>query len=104
MAGQPPLAEIMGVAHAATTLRALLLRALSSGLRNDAPDAAIAMRQRFRLGELRCEEYLFVLMSRFINALEEQVGRGRGGLWGDLAGLASVGLGQPPAASGVGTC
>jgi phosphoglucan,water dikinase len=66
----------MGVAHAATTLRALLLRALSSGLRNDAPDASLAMRQRYRLAELRCEEYLFVLMSRFINGLETQVRRG----------------------------
>lgn len=69
-----PLAELMGVAHAATTLRALLLRALSSGLRNDAPDAALAMRQRFRLAELRCEDYVFVLMSRFVNALEREGG------------------------------
>lgn len=69
-----PLSELMGVAHAATTLRALLLRALSSGLRNDAPDAALAMRQRFRLGELRCEEYVFVLLSRFVNALEREGG------------------------------
>lgn len=71
---EPQLAEIMGVAHFATTLRALLLRSLSSGLRNDAPDAALAMRQKFRLAELRCEEYLFVLMSRFINGLEQQGG------------------------------
>lgn len=70
---EPQLSEVMGLAHAATTLRAVLLRALSSGLRNDAPDAALAMRQRYRLSELRCEEYLFVLMSRFINTLEQQV-------------------------------
>ena len=73
MEGAPQLSEIMGVAHAATTLRALLLRSLSSGLRNDAPDAALAMRQRYRLAELRCEEYLFVLMSRFSNGLDAEV-------------------------------
>ncbi|KAI8466100.1 MAG: pyruvate phosphate dikinase [Monoraphidium minutum] len=76
MGDSAPLAELMAVSHAATTLRALLLRSLSSGLRNDAPDAALAMRQRYRLAELRCEEYLFVLMSRFINALEGQGGAG----------------------------
>ena len=70
-----PLVEIMGVAHAATTLRALLLNSLRSGLRNDAPDAALAMRQRFRLAEVRCEEYVFMLMSRFMNELEAQVCR-----------------------------
>ena len=80
----------MGVAHAATTLRALLLRALASGLRNDAPDEALSMRQRYRLAELRCEEYLFVVMSRFINALEGQARRGlRGGGGG-------AGCGAPP--------
>ncbi len=44
-----------------------------SGLRNDAPDEALSMRQKFRLAELRCEEYLFILQSRFINALEKEV-------------------------------
>lgn len=31
------------------------------------------MRQRFRLAEMRCEDYFFVLLSRFINAVEGQV-------------------------------
>lgn len=110
--GEPPLSEVMGVAHAATTLRALLLRALSSGLRNDAPDGALSMRQRFRVAELRCEDYLFVLMSRFINALERQVGgggalrafgggRGREGAFGGgrSALLLGVGWGMLQAAS-----
>jgi phosphoglucan, water dikinase len=30
------------------------------------------MRQRWRLAEVRCEDYAFVLLSRLINALEEQ--------------------------------
>lgn len=86
----PPLAEIMGVAHAATTLRAVLLTALRSGLRNDAPDVALAMRQRFRLAEVRCEEYVFVTMSRFINTLEAQVGRVQA--WGRATRRVAVAL------------
>jgi hypothetical protein len=33
------------------------------------------MRQRWRLAELRLEEYCFVVLSRIIGLLEEQVGR-----------------------------
>lgn len=44
-----------------------------AGLRNDAPDEAIAMRQKFRLCEIRLEEYCFVVLSRFLNILEQQV-------------------------------
>lgn len=36
----------METLHATTTVRALLVSGLSSGLRNDAPDRAIAMRQK----------------------------------------------------------
>lgn len=53
-----------------------------SGLRNDAPDAALAMRQRWRLAEVKCEDYAFVLLSRSINKLEEEVrGAGAGVAW-----------------------
>ena len=45
-----------------------------AGLRNDAAEASIAMRQRFRLCEIRAEDYAFVLLSRLSNFLEEQVG------------------------------
>ena len=34
------------VLHAVTSVRAVLVNGLSSGLRNDAPDRAIAMRQK----------------------------------------------------------
>jgi hypothetical protein len=54
-------------------VRAALCTGLSSGPRNDAPDAALAMRQRWRLAELRAEEYAFVLLSQFTNAIEAQV-------------------------------
>ena len=43
------------------------------GLRNDASDAAIAMRQRFRLCEIRAEDYAFVLLSRTLNFLDQEV-------------------------------
>ncbi|KAF7837081.1 phosphoglucan, water dikinase, chloroplastic [Senna tora] len=51
-------------------LRGIIVKGLESGLRNDAPDTAIAMRQKWRLCEIGLEEYSFVLLSRFFNALE----------------------------------
>ena len=38
----------MSAMHSLTGLRAVLLYGLESGLRNDAPDSAIAMRQKVR--------------------------------------------------------
>ena len=43
---------------------------LASGLRNDAADDALVMRQRFRLADLRCEDYAFVLAARVLGLLE----------------------------------
>uniref|UniRef100_A0A2N9HSU4 CBM20 domain-containing protein n=1 Tax=Fagus sylvatica TaxID=28930 RepID=A0A2N9HSU4_FAGSY len=51
-------------------LREKIVKNLESGLRNDAPDAAIAMRQKWRLCEIGLEDYSFVILSRFLNALE----------------------------------
>ncbi|KAH6785738.1 chloroplastidic phosphoglucan [Perilla frutescens var. hirtella] len=51
-------------------LRQEIAKGLESGLRNDAPDSAIAMRQKWRLCEIGLEDYSFVLLSRFLNALE----------------------------------
>lgn len=45
----------------------------SAGLRNDASDDSLAMRQRWRLAEIRCEDYGFVLFSRFLNLLDARV-------------------------------
>ena len=42
-------------------------------MRNDASDDSMAMRQRWRLSEIHAENYAFVLISRFINLLEERV-------------------------------
>lgn len=53
-----------------SSLRSVLMKGLESGLRNDAPDTAIAMRQKWRLCEIGLEDYSFVLLSRYINALE----------------------------------
>lgn len=81
---------VLGTLHALTCLRERLLQGLESGLRNDASDAAIAMRQKWRLSELGLEDYSFVLLSRLINAFEsdggaswlaEEVKGGRVGTW-----------------------
>lgn len=62
--------DIITTMHALTSLRAVLIKGLRSGLRNDASDQAIAMRQKWRLCEIGLEDYAFVLLSRFINTLE----------------------------------
>lgn len=46
---------------------------LSAGLRNDIGDDILAIRQRWRLAEIRIEEYIFVLLSRITNQLEKAV-------------------------------
>ncbi|EXC14221.1 Phosphoglucan, water dikinase [Morus notabilis] len=51
-------------------LRGVIAKGLESGLRNDASDAAIAMRQKWRLCEIGLEDYSFVILSRFLNVLE----------------------------------
>lgn len=65
---------VMDCMHALTTVRAALSGGLSAGLRNDAPDRALAMRQKWRLAEIRAEDYIFMLLSRFINTIEEKGG------------------------------
>ena len=72
--------------HAATSARALLASGLSSGLRTDAPDSSLAMRQRWRVADARLEDYAFVLLSRCAAAIER-----RGG---------SAGLAELPIATG----
>ncbi|WJX21799.1 Phosphoglucan, water dikinase, chloroplastic, variant 2 [Trifolium repens] len=57
-------------------LRDIIVKGLESGLRNDAPDSAIAMRQKWRLCEIGLEDYSFVLLSRFLNVLEVMGGAG----------------------------
>lgn len=65
---------LIGTIHALTSLRAALVKGLESGLRNDASDTAIAMRQKWRLCEIGLEDYLFVLLSRFSNTLDAMGG------------------------------
>ncbi|KAJ0988966.1 hypothetical protein J5N97_007322 [Dioscorea zingiberensis] len=66
--------ELMKTLQSLTTIRALLVKGLQSGIRNDAPDTAIAMRQKWRLCEIGLEDYSFVLLSRLLNALEAMGG------------------------------
>lgn len=72
--GSRPTDVLMTALHALTGLRASLLYSLESGLRNDAPDDSIAMRQKWRLSEICLEEYFFVLISRFLNELFDEEG------------------------------
>ncbi|KAL4433837.1 hypothetical protein ABPG75_000278 [Micractinium tetrahymenae] len=88
---------VMDVLHSVTTVRALLVSGLSSGLRNDAPDRALAMRQKWRQCEVRAEDYAFVLLSRFINSVEEKGGAatiaaGSDGGWALPIGALVLGL------------
>ncbi|XP_015698644.1 phosphoglucan, water dikinase, chloroplastic isoform X2 [Oryza brachyantha] len=65
---------LMTTLQSLSSLRSILMKGLESGLRNDAPDNAIAMRQKWRLCEIGLEDYSFVLLSRYINTLEAMGG------------------------------
>lgn len=84
-------------------LREIIVKGLESGLRNDAPDAAIAMRQKWRLCEIGLEDYSFVLLSRLLNVLEnvggakwlaDNVGLKNVSSWNDPLGALIVGIRQ----------
>ncbi|XP_002518612.2 phosphoglucan, water dikinase, chloroplastic [Ricinus communis] len=62
--------ELIKTIRSLSALRDILVKGLESGLRNDASDAAIAMRQKWRLCEIGLEDYSFVLLSRLLNTLE----------------------------------
>ncbi|XP_021646035.2 phosphoglucan, water dikinase, chloroplastic isoform X2 [Hevea brasiliensis] len=62
--------QLITTLRSLNALRNIIVEGLESGLRNDAPDAAIAMRQKWRLCEIGLEDYSFVLLSRLLNALE----------------------------------
>ena len=76
-----PLAARLATPHrAAPQARSFYSAGLVAGLRNDVTDEVLAMRQRWRLADIRLEEYAFVVLSRIIGQLEEQVCVGVG--WG----------------------
>ncbi|KAF8685826.1 hypothetical protein HU200_043734 [Digitaria exilis] len=85
-----------------SSLRSFLIKGLESGLRNDAPDTAIAMRQKWRLCEIGLEDYSFVLLSRYINALEAlggSVSLAQGldrnlSIWDDALDALAIGINQ----------
>ncbi|XP_038701840.1 phosphoglucan, water dikinase, chloroplastic isoform X2 [Tripterygium wilfordii] len=95
--------EIMKTTCSLNALREMIVRGLESGLRNDASDSAIAMRQKWRLCEIGLEDYLFVLLSRFLNGLEaiggpqslaEHVESNNVSSWNDPLGALVVGVYQ----------
>ncbi|XP_022722471.1 phosphoglucan, water dikinase, chloroplastic-like [Durio zibethinus] len=66
--------DLIKTMRSLSALREVIVKGLESGLRNDAPDAAIAMRQKWRLCEIGLEDYSFVLLSRVLNTLEAMGG------------------------------
>ncbi|CAI0469612.1 unnamed protein product [Linum tenue] len=68
------ISELIETMQSLNGLRDIIGKGLESGLRNDASDAAIAMRQKWRLCEIGLEDYSFVLLSRFLNELEAKGG------------------------------
>jgi len=89
--------QLMDALHSATTVRAVIVAGLSSGMRNDVPDGVLSQRQRWRLAEIRLEDYVFVLLSRFENSIEARGGSkmlasAADGSWGLPIGAMVVGL------------
>ncbi|XVE81191.1 hypothetical protein DITRI_Ditri15bG0043000 [Diplodiscus trichospermus] len=66
--------DLIKTMRSLSALREIIVKGLESGLRNDAPDAAIAMRQKWRLCEIGLEDYSFVLLSRLLNTHEAMGG------------------------------
>ncbi|XP_039037802.1 phosphoglucan, water dikinase, chloroplastic-like [Hibiscus syriacus] len=71
-------------------LRQVIIKGLESCLKNNAPEAAIAMRQKWRLCEIGLEDYSFLLLSRLhttheamggANWLADNMGTKRIGSW-----------------------
>ncbi|GLC50621.1 2,3-dihydroxyphenylpropionate/2, 3-dihydroxicinnamic acid 1,2-dioxygenase [Pleodorina starrii] len=65
------LDDLMALLTAATQARSFYAAGLVAGLRNDVTDEILSMRQRWRLADIRLEEYSFVVLSRIIGLLEE---------------------------------
>ncbi|KAG2494284.1 hypothetical protein HYH03_007637 [Edaphochlamys debaryana] len=63
--------DLMSLLSAATQARSFYAHGLVAGLRNDVTDEMLSMRQRWRLADIRLEEYAFVVLSRIIGTLEE---------------------------------
>ncbi|XP_071742670.1 phosphoglucan, water dikinase, chloroplastic isoform X2 [Rutidosis leptorrhynchoides] len=94
---------LINTIHSLNGLREMVTKGLESGIRNDAPDTAIAMRQKWRLAEIGLEDYAFVLMSRYLNALEaaggahwlaDNVNSMNVNSWNDPIGALVVGIRQ----------
>jgi phosphoglucan,water dikinase len=94
---------LLDTIYALTNLRRVLAKGLESGLRNDASDESIAMRQKWRLSELGLEDYSFVLLSRIINAFDgkggaswfaEEVKTGKVGQWTPALTCLAMGVQQ----------
>ncbi|PNH06514.1 Phosphoglucan, water dikinase, chloroplastic [Tetrabaena socialis] len=68
------LEDLQNLLTAATQARSFYAAGLVAGLRNDVTDEVLSMRQRWRLADIRLEEYCFVVLSRMIGVMEAQSG------------------------------
>ncbi|XVF37860.1 hypothetical protein REPUB_Repub20aG0047400 [Reevesia pubescens] len=66
--------DLINTMRSLSDFREVIVKGLESGLRNDASDATIAMRQKWRLCEIGLEDYAFVLLSRLLNMHEAMGG------------------------------
>ncbi|XP_022761795.1 phosphoglucan, water dikinase, chloroplastic-like isoform X2 [Durio zibethinus] len=95
--------DLIKTMQSLNALREVIVKGLEGGLRNDASDAAIAMRQKWRLCEIGLEDYSFVLLSRLLNTHETMGGANRladnlesknAGSWNNPLGALIVGVHQ----------
>ena len=70
-----------GGSHQTTELRTLLAKGLETGMRNDAPDNAVWMRQQWRLCEMSLEQTAHRLLARTITELSRGATAGYGPQW-----------------------
>ncbi|GFR50578.1 hypothetical protein Agub_g12852 [Astrephomene gubernaculifera] len=66
------LDDLMNLMTAVTQARSYFAAGLVAGLRNDVTEEVLALRQRWRLADIRLEEFAFVVLSRIAGLLEEQ--------------------------------
>eukprot|EP00798_Chlamydomonas_sp_ICE-L_P027102 gene27101-2326_t len=102
--GNATMDELLNLLQTGTQARTYYVRGLSAGLRQDVTNDMLASRQKWRLADLRLEEFNCVVLSRLINSLEAQGGASMLSKSGNTdwavpmaavtTGLRNMGLGQ----------
>ena len=77
---QASLGQILTLLTKTTKVRGALVGALASGLRNDASEQALSMRQKYRMAEITLEGFAFTLLSQAANGIGAAHNGASGGL------------------------